>query len=205
MLYVYNEKVGVSLLFHCLLRQSDHHQSMEHENFVVFSKRLYQFAVVNKYNQWNHRRRPVTKLSLIVNQHCENQRPYWMESVSTLCENFMEGRMKIDAAWTVTRVGKRLWGHSETRRERANRRILLCCLRHTTCVGAATAHDADHKMAATRYCKEIRNNVGGCRAWDQTFDPPYVEGTDTSLARAVSGRQASDRIRAFPSYGWFYS
>lgn len=38
------------------------------------------------------------KLSLIVNQHCENQRPYWMESVSTLYEHFMEGRMKNDVA-----------------------------------------------------------------------------------------------------------
>lgn len=156
---------------------------------------------MNKYNQWNHRRRPVTKLSLIVNQHCENQRPYWMESVGTLCENFMEGRMKIDAAWTVTRVGKRLWGHSETRRERANRRILLCCLRHTTCAGAATAHDADHKMAAARYCKEIQNDVGGCWAWDQAFDPPHVEGADTSMAGAFPRWQTPDCIGAFSHYG----
>lgn len=160
---------------------------------------------MNKYNQWNHRRRPVTKLSLSVNQHCENQRPYWMESVSTLCENFMEGRMKIDAAWTVTRVGKRLWGHSETWRERANRRILLCCLRHTACFGAATAHGLSHKMATARHCKEIWNNIGGRRAWDQAFDPPHVEGADARLASAVSKWQTSDRIRAFPCRGRFYS
>ena len=57
---------------------------------------------------------------------------------------------------------------------------------YTACAGAATAHDADHKMATTRYCKEIRNNIGGCRAWDQAFDPPHVEGADARLASAVS-------------------